>query len=379
MLGKLKRPLIYSAALLILLSALMAARNRMTSIAFQRESRTIPMPDVIQPVTLVVSNDKIIIPEREHIGFYSLEDFHLEKQFGRRGEGPGEFNYPPHINAFPDYLVANTMGKLIYYSYDGSLIKETKIKFPYNYGTWPMLPVGENFVGFPMEVEKTSQGTIQLRHIGRLYDREFKPVKQLCEAILPLVPPPPPPPREGTKPKPTPKQDFNVIPEYVDYAVVDDRIFLADNRKGFHISVFDHQGNLLYEIDKEYKKLKVPEEYKQAYMKRQQEHPDWESLERRFNYKFSNYFPAFSSFKVANDKIYITTYEKKDGKFEVVVMELDGKILKRSFSFPLPPFQDPSYSFSLFSNEYEIYQDKIYRLVYNYESDIYELRITPIQ
>jgi len=75
----------------------------------------------------------------------------------------------------------------------------------------------------------------------------------------------------------------------------------------------------------------------------------------------------------------VTTYEKKDEKYEVVVMDLEGKILKRSFSFPLPPYQDASYSFTLFSNEYEIYQDKIYYLAYNYDTDIYELHITPIK
>jgi hypothetical protein len=345
----------------------------------EQGAQVVPMPDVLEPVDFIIANEKIIIAESTHIAVYSLKDFHLEKKFGRRGEGPGEFNYPPHITAYPDRLLANTMGKLIHYSYDGSLIEETRIIIPYNYGTWPMLPVGENYVGFPIEIEKINPGAVRLNHIGRLYDHEFKPVKQLCEAIHPLVPPPPPPSRAGTKPKPTPKQDFDVIPEYVDYVIVEDKIFLADNRRGFHISVFDHLGNLLYDIHKAYKQLKVPKGYKEAYMKRQQTHPDWESRQRQFNYRFRENFPAFSSFKVADNKIYMTTYEKKDEKYGVVVMDLEGIILMRSFSFPLPPYQDPSYSYTLFSNEYEICQDKIYSLAYNDETDIYELHITPIK
>jgi hypothetical protein len=342
-------------------------------------SKIIPMPDVIQPGAIVVSKGKIIIPERTHIALFSIQDFHLEKKFGRRGEGPGEFSTPPKITVFPDHLLANTMGKLIFFSYDGDLIKEIKITIPYNYGTWPMLPVGQNYVGFPIEVKKTKQGTIQFNHVGRLYDQKFKPIKQICEAILPLAPPPPPPPKAGTKPRRIPKQDFNVIPEYVDYVIVNDKIFLADNRKGFHISVLDKQGDLLYKIEKDYKPLRVPREYKDANMKRLRELPDWESLQNQFNYKFKEYFPAFSSFKVADNKIYVTTYQKKNEKFEIVVMDFDGNILKNSFSFPLPPYQDPSYNISLFSNEYEIYQDTIYHLAYNYETDIYELNITPIK
>ena len=379
MLTELKKPLVYVIALVTMFSALVTAKYSWTFSTQEWESKIIPMPEVIRPMALVVSNGKIIIPERNHIAIYSLENFQLEKKFGTRGEGPGEFSYSPHITAYPDHLLANTWGKLLHFSYDGDLIKETKIIIPYNYGTWPILPVGDNYVGFPTEVEKTNQGTVRLLHSGRLYDHEFKPIKQLCEPIRPIVPPPPPPPRKGSQPRPTPKQNFGAIPEYVDYAIVDDRIFLADNRKGFHISVFDSQGNRLYEIDKEYKPLTVPKEFKDAYMKRQQAHPDWESLERQFDFQFKEKFPAFSSFKVADNKIYVTTYKKKDEKYEVVVMDLEGKILKRSFSFPLPPYQDPSYSFTLFSNEYEIYQDKIYNLAYNYDTDTYELHINPIK
>jgi len=232
----------YSFILLSLFVALIIAKYSWTFVAQELKLKIIPMPDVIEPVSLVVANGKIIIPEGTHIAIYSLEDFHLEKKFGRRGEGPGEFNYPPKITAFPNHMLANTMGKLIQYSYDGELIKETKITIPYNYGTWPMLSVGDNFVAFPMEVKKSNSGKIQLLHTGRLYDQKFKPVKKLCEAIHPMVPPPPPPPQAGTKPKPTPKQDFNVIPDYVDYAIVDEKIFLADNRNGFHIAPEGSEG-----------------------------------------------------------------------------------------------------------------------------------------
>ncbi len=379
MIEKLIKLLAYPFVILSLFSAPVVYRYSWTFFSQEPEAHVIPMPDLLEPVDLVIANDKIIIAETTHIAIYSLKDFFLEKKFGRRGDGPGEFNYPPHVTAYPDRLLANTMGKLIHYSYDGGLIEETKIIIPYNYGTWPMLPVGENYVGFPIEIEKINPGEVRLSHIGRLYDHKFKPVKQLCEAIHPLVPPPPPPPQEGTQPKPTPKQDFDVIPEYVDYAIVEDKIFLADNRRGFHISVLDHRGDLLYEIDKTYKPLKVPKEYKEEYMKRQQAHPDWESLQRRFNYKFRKNFPAFCSFKVVDNKIYVTTYENKNENYQVVVMDLKGNILKRSFSFPLAPYQHPSYSYTLFSNEYEICQDKIYSLAYNDETDTYELHIDPIK
>lgn len=379
MIEKAIKLLAYLFVILSLFSALWMSRLSWTFYSSDQQAQVISLPDVIEPVDLAVANGKIIIAETTHIAIYSLRDFHLEKKFSRRGEGPGEFNHPPHITAYPDRLLVNTMGKLIHYSYDGTLIEETKIIFPYNYGAWPMLPIGENYVGFPIEIEKIAQGSVRFSHVGRLYDHEFKPFKQLCEAIHPLVPPPPPPPKKGSQPKPPPKQDFDVIPEYVDYAIVEDKIFLADNRRGFHISVFDDQGNLLYEIDKAYEQMKVSKEYKENYMKRQRAQPDWENLQRRFNYKFKENFPAFFSFKVSDNKIYMTTYKNEDGNYEVVVMDLVGNILKRLYSFPFVPYHDPSYSYTLFSNEYEICQDKIFSLAYNDETDTYELHITPIK
>lgn len=373
-----------SKCFLVLLSILSlavilpGARYGETYTEQETETQVIPMPDVIEPVTIVVYNGKIIIPEATHISIFSLEDFSLVKKFGNRGDGPGEFRYPPHIKAFPDYLLANTSGKLIYYSHDGDFIRETKLPFSYNYETWPLLPVGDNYVGFPMEIEKINPGELKLRHVGRLYDPDFKPIKMICPGIPPLVPPPPPPPQEGSRPRPTPKQDFETIPEYVDYTIVGDKIFVADNRKGISVAVYDWRGNLLKEIENEQKTLRVPKEYIEACMKRLQEQPGWESLNRQFNFRFREYFPAFFSFKVADDKIYLTTYAKEEEKYEVVVMDLEGRLLRRSFSFPLPPYQEITYRFTLFSNAYEIYEDKVYYLAYNYENDIYELHIVPI-
>ena len=343
------------------------------------EMQVIPMPEVIEPFTLVVYGGRIVIPESTHISIFSLKDFRLIKKFGSRGEGPGEFRYPPHITAFPDFLLANASGKLIYYSHEGDFIRETKLPFFYNSEAWPMLPVGSNYIGLPMEMEKINPGTLRLRHVGRLYDSGFKPLKLLSEGIPPLVPPPPPPPRAGTPARMTPKQDFEAIPDYVDYAVVGDRIFLADNRKGLYIAVYDRLGNLLREIKHDEKAIRVSDDYKEAAMKRLRAQPNWESMNRQFNFRFREDFPAFFSFKVANNKIYMTTYAKEGEKYEIVVMDLEGRILGRSFSFPLPPYQDVTYRFTLFSNAYEIYEDRIYYLAYNYDTDIYELHIVPIK
>ena len=152
----------------IIMSLPLTPGNPWAQIRETTEVKIVPLPDVIEPRSFVTANEKIIIPERTHIALYSLKDFQLEKKFGRTGEGPGEFSYPPKLTAFPEYLLANTMGKLIRYSYGGEFLDEIKINVPYNYGIWPLIPAGDNYVGFPTEVKKMNPGKFQILHVGRL-------------------------------------------------------------------------------------------------------------------------------------------------------------------------------------------------------------------
>jgi hypothetical protein len=76
--------------------------------------------------------------------------------------------------------------------------------------------------------------------------------------------------------------------------------------------------------------------------------------------------------------LYAVTYEKKEGKFEVVVMDLQGNVLKRSFVFPKAPGDREVYGFSLFSTAYDIAGDKIYHLVENEETERWELHVEAI-
>ena len=109
------------------------------------------------------------------------------------------------------------------------------------------------------------------------------------------------------------------------------------------------------------------------------EHPNWESLNSRYNYVFKDNFPAFFSFKVADQKIFFITYDKKDNRNEIVVLDLEGKLIGRFFSFPLEPYQRLNETFLLFSNEFDIHSDTIYHLEYNFDRESIELHITAIK
>ena len=263
------------------------------------------------------------------------------------------------MTVYPDYLLVNIISKMIYFTLDGDFKKEAKIPFLYQPYNFPFAPVGDNFVGFSMFIAQDGRTF----SIGCIYNKNFQLLKRFYEPV----------PRGG--PPPALGSERDVILDCIQMAIEQNKIFIADSRKGFHISVFDSQGKLLYEIHKDFKKLNVTKEYKNGYIKKKMEDSLWERVYSHYKYKYAEYFPAFFSFKIDNEKIYLVTYTKKDNLYEIVVMNLKGDIIKRNFVFPLHPYG----SLYNLSSEYDIHGDKIFYLTYNYQNDVYELNITEIK
>ena len=62
----------------------------------QSPQKIIPLPDLIQPHTMVVDKDQLFIRDSgSSIFIYSLSNFSLIKKFGKQGQGPGEFHDSP--------------------------------------------------------------------------------------------------------------------------------------------------------------------------------------------------------------------------------------------------------------------------------------------
>jgi hypothetical protein len=224
------------------------------------------------------------------------------------------------------------------------------------------------------------------RAFGRLYDSELHQIREFYGEVPFAVPPPPPPPppppgskRDAKEEQASiVKKDYQAIPDCIDFAIAEDKIFVADTRKGFHIAVFDFLGVPLYEINQNYVTLPVPPEYSSALKKRLNETQGW--LNKVADIKFRDSFPAFYSFKIADGKIYVSTYAEKDGLYELVVMDLKGHVLKKSFSFPLGPSYDSMYNnFNVAKDRYAILDDKIYYLVKSTKDGSYEVRIQELK
>jgi hypothetical protein len=330
------------------------------------------LPEVMKPVSIAVHGNQVFIADatkESTIHIYTLKPFAHTKTFGKPGEGPGEFMSLPHVTVHPGHLLINGMKKLQTFSRDGAFKKETKLPFMHFYFYYPLLSFGDRYVRLRLEPSEEEKKII---FKADLYDKNFNLLKKFYQGGPPQLLPP----RRGAPPK---KVELDVVYDYLDLAVTHRRIFIADSRKGFFIAVFDHQGHPLYEINKDYNKLKIPGEFKEEYLREQRSSPNWERLKQMFDYKFKEYFPAFFSFKIDNQKIYVTTYEKKEDNYEIVALDLEGNILKRSSCFPLHPLQRTSRRFVSYSNEYDIFDDNIYYLVENKDTEEWELHTVEIR
>lgn len=350
---KLKNPLrlaILAAAFLIVLIML---QYPWVLAAGPKDQVAALLTGIKEPTSITVDGTEIFITEEESISIYSLRDYSLVRHFGKRGDNPGELRFRPHLTAYPDHLLVGNMGKLSLFTREGDFIEERTIPFTYFYMYYPMLPVGGNQVGF--NLKKNSRG--EFVFTGTLYDDDFNPIRDFYKGGTPQLLPPPKP---GTQ-LPV-KVDYEPIFDCLDVAVHEDRIYVADTRKGFHIEVYDKDAKHISTIHKDYEKIEVPQTLKDQYMDNVRRSPEAEALLGRFNYIFRTHFPAFFSFKIRNAKMYFTTFAQKDGRYELLETDLEGKVLGRSFSFPLHPLRRLSSSLNSYTTEYDIRDGRLYYL-----------------
>jgi hypothetical protein len=327
--------------------------------------KIVPLNEIIDAYIVRVGHGRVFVVDREDLAVYSLDDFRFLGRIGRKGQGPGEFEMLQDLDILPDGLLVRSMNKIHYFSKDG--VFERAVVIPsQRYGGYPV-PFGNRFVWFYGDFQEDgSLGPPK----GHLCDENLNPIKDVF-GEAPGSPPPPPPPIPGAG-SPGKKRDVPMIFDFFSYRTEDDKIFIADSRQGLSISVFNNKGDFLYEIRHEVNRVKVPAGYKDDILKKQ---PPTARYWASFNPVVPQFFPIFFGFKIDGGKIYAIATEQKDNFHEIIVMDLAGKILRRSYGFPLAPNWFAIASTNL---RFDIHQDKIFYLEYNDAAERFELHIVPI-
>ncbi len=312
------------------------------------------LPQLLKPTIMAVDDQQVYVGDKETIYIYSLKDYKLKAKFGKAGEGPREFllQMGEGILIYPlsDSLLINSVGKVSFFSKSGVYIKEINIR---ESQAMQVQMIGKNFVGIGNVMD---QKTMTYSMAVNLYDGQFKKIKELrTQKIF----------KGGSMEFP---MDNPAI-----YAM-GDKIVIAGEPNRFSLFILKSDGNKVASITREYKKLQVPEKYKERVYETFKTTPGakefFEQIKKMI--KFAPEFPPIQAFYAVDNKIYIQTYKEQNNQLEFFVYDINGKFIKQLFL----PF---SYLYGIRACPTAIKNNTLYQVIENQDDEEWELHGTKIK
>jgi hypothetical protein len=309
----------------------------------------VPVPDLINPDDIKMDDTQIYFIDGVNIHIYSLKGFSFKKKFGKQGEGPREFLKHPQtaltVDVSADDITVTGMTRVSYFTKDGNFKKA--IKTPWQNGGF--LPFGDKFIGWRrVQEENATYSTLNILDAG------LKNPKEMCRRKTPSI-----------------QGEIHLLRSPRIIRALENRLFVAV-KTDFVIDVFDNKGTKIYSIDKEYKKLEVTDADKEGVMDYFRKDPRFRAIFERFKrrLRFPEYFPAIRDLYADKGKLYVRTYKRLQDKAEFLILDLEGKRLKRVF---LPIVEKDGKE----SYPYIIKNETVYQLIENADEE-WELHIHPV-
>ena len=304
-----------------------------------------PLLNINNPSTIVMDGQRVYIEDGSTVKVFERSDFKYIRTIGREGQGPGEFQDSATPQILPGKLLVSSSNRISFFTLSGEFIEDKKHTY---YGT-TLKTVNNKYVGYDWVFEEDYVAYY-------LYDSDFKPIKELHRGKAIRHP-------NGRR---------NLF-EIFFYDTYKDKIVVA-HREGFFIDVFDSEGNIIFSIKHEVKSVPFTDEDREKviqYWKEDRRYEQWqiESLEKSTN--FPDFYPPIHTCRLADGKIFVITYEKRDSKFECLIFNLEGKYIKNTY-IPLnmlaPNLASP----------FTIYGSNLYQLIYSMGDDGWKLHVNPI-
>ncbi len=317
------------------------------------DTKAIPMPDLMKPEALIFDKTQMYITEGTTIYIYSLKDFKLVKKFGKQGGGPQEFMINPQLGPLllskqGDDLMVHSFGKVSWYTKDGTYLKEIKTPSPYMRN---LQAFGKKIVGTRLTV---GQERIM---ILSAYDDKFNELKEITRVNQPWQQ------GKGTR----------ILETLMITTVYDNKLFIAWGQD-FSIKVFDADLKELNIIKRNEKRRKVTEKDKKDIIDFLKVNPATKDFFEMMKPIITpDYYPAILGIVGTGNKLYVLTFIEDEGKNdECLIMDLNGKLLKRIF---LPV----KMATPIFPHPYTIHEGSMYQVVENVEEEEWSLHITKIE
>lgn len=327
----------------------------------------IPLEDITNPgYSFHADGNELFLVNGHSIFVYDLDPVKLKFKIGQKGNGPADFKYRPLLYVYPEYIVALDYTKSLWFSRKGELLKTKNYSDFADFNTnqeMRLLPVKNHYIRIVADHDLCTQSVY-------LLDERFEQIALLHEGLFDWWPPSPPNPADV--------KNFKLIHHTMDAAVRGDRIYIYDSSRGFFIKIYDHTGELLNTFSHNGERCKrITDEYKVKAIDSilGREPKGYYNKIPKESFIFYTFYPPIESLRMAEDFLFATTYLETDQGHEIIVMDLAGQIIKRIYP-RLPSFK---YTKSLLTKDlYAFDQGKLYQLVQNKSTKLWELHIDPI-
>jgi hypothetical protein len=325
--------------------------------------KVVPFPQLGKPNSITVDKNHVYITDQGSIAIYSLENFKLERTFGRQGEGPGEFRLLPQdkiglrIALLDDYILVNSPYRVSFFSKQGEFKNQIDLTDLEGWRQF-LKPLGKKFVGNKrLRVDNMLYLTINLydpqglQIEKEIYRKEYYGQMGDIPDCLALAMPMKDESRRGAL-----------------YQVYNNHLFVEGKNNEIH--VFDQSGKKLYTIVPDCEKIKIPESFKQEVLAFfEKRYPTIYRIAKQKG-KFPEYFPI-RNFHVDDNKLYVLNFKNQEGKSEFYILDVKGKFLKKI----MIPFEEAEF---LQAYPYTISNEKCYQLIENLDTEEWELHINEV-
>lgn len=298
------------------------------------------------PQYLVAAKNFILIEDNYKVKMYAMKDFKLIKTIGNKGEGPGEFKSFAFPQILPDSIMISSSNKVGFYDFSGNLIKEKKSPLT----TYVIRKIADKYIS-----DRILKEADDFYIAYNIYDHEFRKIKEYYRMKWALH-------KDGRKD----------LFEIYFFDVYNNKIIFAHG-EGFRIDILDKNGELLHSIELNPAKITFSDSDMDFIIKDLMENMKDKSYAQYIKNKTiqPEYYPAIRKCVVADGKIYVITYVKKDKLSECYIFDMSGKQLKRTFI----PLRDTS---PLMAPPFTISGGHLYQLVENEEKESWQLVISKI-
>lgn len=289
------------------------------------------MENLVNPNQFVVKDDRMFVADGVTVSIYSFPDLSLIRQFGREGEGPGEFvvrgNLPLQIRRMNNDLYVSSLNKITRYSSKGDLISEYRSQTR----DLIILPFGQGFVG--KGIFMTDKG---IRFCIRMYDQKFSLINELyCEE---------------TEMDPRRGRSYNPIDATgPDLIVVNGRLVLSVNAYRDAIKIFSTDGKLVGSSAPLAPLIPLSQRIQDDYIHYLKTDPVFKPIYERTKQfmVFPPYLPLIRYFATDGERLMALSYGDERGNRELYLFRENGTLIQKMNSPLIACNVDEVYPFTL--------------------------------